>query len=112
MRRFAYRLAGALGLPATAVLDDMTSAELTEWMAYRQVELLPGERLEVLVATLIALTANIHRGKGEQAATAMDYLPWLREAEADEAPDQAAMLRMVEQLNAAFGGRDLRGEAA
>lgn len=96
-------------MPVSSVFDEMTSAEVAEWQAYRQVELLPGERLEMLVATLIALTANIHRAEHSEPLTALDFLPWLQDDDdEDDERRPEDMIRMIETLNAAFGGRDLR----
>jgi hypothetical protein len=62
-----------------------------------------------LLASLLALTANIHRDpeRGE-AATALDFLPWMQDE--DEEPEPVDMVQRIEMLNAMFGGEDLRGD--
>lgn len=107
------RLAMALGRTVDELLDGVTSRELSEYMALRHIELLPNERLELLLATLIAVTVNVHQDpdRGEQVE-ALDFLPWLRDDD-DEPEEKSAddMVAMIEMLNTAFGGVDLREKA-
>lgn len=79
-------------------------------MAYDQIEPLPDRRVELLLATLLALTTNIHRDpKKSDPVRAVEFLPWLREeTDNDDGMDQAAMIRWIEQMNIAMGGRDER----
>ncbi len=86
-----------------------SSTEISEWQAYRSVELLPGERIEMLLATLCALTVNVNRAKDSEPATALDFLPWMDDDDDDDEQSPEDVIRMIEQLNAAFGGADLRG---
>ena len=92
------------------LLARVSSAELTEWLAYRQIEPLPDERRDVLLATLAAILTNANRDPASsEAMTAKDFLPWLdEEDDRDQAQSPEEMLALVEQLNAAFGGTDLR----
>lgn len=97
------------------LLACISSRELSEWLALYSIEMLPQQRLELLLAQLLALTANVHRNEGDPAADPADFLPWWNlawdpAAEMDE-PGQtpAQMLALVEQLNAALGGEDRRG---
>ena len=77
-------------------------------MAYDAVEGLPDRRREILLASLLALTANIHRDpKSGEPATALDFLPWMQEDD-DEEPEPVDMVKRIEMLNALFGGEDLR----
>ena len=108
------RLAMALGRSVDELLDGVSSRELSEYMALRHIELLPNERLELLLATLIAVTVNLHQDheRGE-AVEPLDFLPWLRDDE-DEAEEKSQddMVAMIEMLNTAFGGADLREKPA
>ena len=77
-------------------------------MAYDAVEGLPDRRREILLASLLAITANVHRDpERSEPATALDFLPWMQEDE-DEEPEPVDMVRRIEMLNAMFGGEDLR----
>lgn len=75
-------------------------------MAYRSIELLPDERVEMLLASIAALLANQWRGEDDTPATPADFMPWLVEDDDDEKPTD--MVAMIEMLNTAFGGDDLR----
>ena len=89
------------------LLQRTSSRELSEWMAYDAVEGLPDRRREVLLASLLALTANINRDpKSGEPATALDFLPWMQDD--DEEPEPVDMVKRIETLNALFGGADLR----
>lgn len=106
------RLALALGRTVDELLDDVSSQEISEYLALRQLELLPNERIEMLLATLIAITVNVHRNPDrDEPVDALDFLPWLRaDDEADEKTTDD-MVSMIEMLNTAFGGVDLREKA-
>jgi hypothetical protein len=98
------------------LLRQISSRELAEWQALYGLELLPQERTELLLAQLLAMTANVHRAEDAEPVEAMEFLPWWREPlpaeqqNAGKTPEE--MLAMVEMLNAAFGGEDLRGRQA
>lgn len=98
------------------LLARISSRELSEWMALSSIELLGQERIELLLAQLLALTANVNRSKDQDPVSAFDFLPWWPEAEApatrDDAQTPEQMLALVEALNAAMGGQDLRSAAA
>lgn len=108
------RLAMALGRTVDELLDEVSSRELSEYAALRHLELLPNERVELLLATLIAVTINVHRDpeKGEPVE-ALDFLPWLQDDDDDETDEKGTddMVAMIEMLNTAFGGVDLREKA-
>lgn len=102
----------ALGRTVDELLDGVSSSELSEYVALRALEPLPNERLEILLATLIAVTINVHRDEDTDAVDPMQFLPWLA-SEGDDDPAQRRvgdMVATIEGLNAAFGGRDLRPE--
>jgi len=92
------------------LLTRISSRELSEWMALYSIEMFGQDRVELLLAQLLALTANVHRGDDDEPMSAMDFMPWwpVEQAERDvQSPEQ--MLALIEALNAAMGGRDLRG---
>ena len=104
----------ALGRTVDELLDGVSSRELSEYVALRNLELLPNERLEILLATLIAVTINIHRDEDADAVDPMQFLPWLASEDDDDPAQQRVedMVATIEMLNSAFGGRDLRTETA
>jgi hypothetical protein len=102
-------------MPVGQLLRQISSRELTEWQALYGLELLPQERTELLLAQLLAMTANIHQAADDEPVQALEFLPWWRDAAEAEQQDAGKtpeeMLAMVEMLNAAFGGEDLRGRS-
>jgi len=89
------------------LLARTSSRELSEWMAYDAVEGLPDRRVEILLASLLAMTANVNRDpkKGEPAS-ALDFLPWLRDDE-DEEPEPVDLTGKIKALAAVLGGEVL-----
>lgn len=94
------------------LLNRVSSRELTEWMAYDQLEPLPDRRQDLLLASLLALLSNVYRDakKHREPAEPGDFLPWLRLDEPD--PEPVDMLAKIEALNALFGGEDRRAAGA
>lgn len=90
------------------MLSRMSSAELTEWMAYEQVAgPLGPERIDQLVAMLASVVANANRAKGRKARP-KDYLPqWDRRREQSWQEQLAA----VKQINKALHGTTKRRPA-
>lgn len=91
----------------------MSARELTEWIAYNSIEPFQDERQDVLLATVAAILVNANRDPDTSSeAIPDDFLPWRDkshyETDDEETPDTEAMAAMVEALNAAFGGDDLR----
>lgn len=86
----------------------ISSREFAEWMAFMRVEPLGAERLDYWMATLLAFLANMHRDpkKRRKPWRVRDFWPrWWR---VSQRGDWRAMKAMVEMLNAAMGGKDLR----
>ena len=79
---------------------------MSEWIAYRRIELLPDERLEMLLASIAALLANQWRGEHDEPATPRDFMPWLEDESTEEEP-QAHTAAMVEMLKRVFGAREI-----
>ncbi|MFJ5059018.1 hypothetical protein ACIP96_06315 [Streptomyces nigra] len=82
----------------------MSSAELTEWMAYEKIAgPLGGARQDILNAILTAVVANTARGKKGRASKPKDFLPkWDR----DRRMDWREMLATVKAINRRMGGTD------
>lgn len=95
----------ALGIPRGEMLRRMDSAELTEWMAFYQVEPFGWDAHAVGHAITAATVANANRGKGKKPARVEDFIPkWKKPQTVEEQIQFAAM------MTAALGGHDLRGE--
>jgi hypothetical protein len=105
VRRFAFRLALALGEPnPDAMLARMPNRVFKEWVAFAEVEPFGEERADMRAAIVAATIANVNRKKGKAPYKVRDFMP-VFERRRQTWQEQ---LRVVEMLNMAFGGRDLR----
>ena len=84
----------------------VSSREYAEWMAFARHEPIGAQRGDLQAAMICMLVANVNRGKGQRPFRVQEFLPeyWPHSAE----PDWQRQLAMVEMLNAAMGGDDLR----
>jgi len=57
----------------------MPSSEFTGWMEHRNRIPLVGERIEILLANLLSLTANVNRNETVDPFSPSDFLPWYSE---------------------------------
>ncbi len=56
------------------LLRQISSRELSEWQVLYGLELLPQERTELLLAQLLAMTANIHRAEDAEPVQALEFV--------------------------------------
>jgi hypothetical protein len=97
------------------LLERVESAELSEWMAYDQLDPFGnyrGDLQSAIVASTIA-NVNLNRKKRKKPFSPDDFIPEFGKLiESDpEVARQNKMLAMVEMMNAALGGSDLRKRA-
>lgn len=83
---------------------------MTEWQAYARVEPFGPERADLQAGIIAAVIANVHRDhkRRPQPYRPEDFMPDFGR----ERPEQTwqQQLGIVQMLNAAFGGQDLRGK--
>ena len=72
-----FRLALALGLPVRELLARMGSDELTEWMAFYQLEPFGDFRADLRSAIVASTLANAHRSKDGKPFTPEDFMPFV-----------------------------------
>jgi len=65
-RRFIFRLALALGRSVQDLSDNLTSAELSEWMAFDLIEPIGGRRGDVHAGIVASTVANALSGKNRR----------------------------------------------
>jgi len=86
--------------------------EISEWLAFAQSEPIGGARGDFQAALVASIVAETHRDhdRRRQPFAPDDFLPeWGNAAEAKAEPQSAeTLLAIVEMLNAAMGGDDLR----
>jgi hypothetical protein len=91
----------------------MSSREFAEWAAYYQVEPFGEARADLRAAIVAKTMADLWRGEGEPVPIE-NFLPLLQEPPDEEDEEQVEAyqqyLQVVEMLNVAWGGKDLRGQ--
>jgi hypothetical protein len=73
-RKFYFRLAAHLGMTVRELLSRLDSRELSEWIAYYNLDPFGEARADYRAAMLACLTANINRGKHEPFKIS-DFMP-------------------------------------
>lgn len=91
-----FRLALALGLPVREMLASMGSDELTEWMAYYQLEPFGDYRADYRSGVVASTFANAHRAKDANPFRPEDFMPFLeKRPPADETPLNVAKFKAM-----------------
>ena len=93
------------------LLGRVDSRELTEWMAFYQIEPFGAERGDLQAGIVASTVANVHRDpkKKREPFKPADFMPEFgKRPQSQRRPDWQKQLSFVEKLNAAFGGKDLR----
>lgn len=86
-----------MGCTVDELLGRMSARELSEWMAYAQIEPFGEKRADLRAGIVASTMANIYRGK-RKPFKAEDFMPEFERQE--KAPEEMqAMLRQM------FGGR-------
>lgn len=86
-----------MGCTVDELLGRISARELSEWMAYAQVEPFGEKRADLRAGIVASTMANIHRGK-RQAFKPDDFMPEFERTE--QAPEEMQAL-----LQSMFGGR-------
>jgi len=102
-RRFAYRLALALGKPnPDGMLARMPYRIYREWQTYAAIEPFGDERADLRAGIVACTIANcLARKKGKPAFKPADFMP-LFEVKQDKTPDD--LFKQVQMINYLFGG--------
>jgi len=91
------------------LLARMSSRELAEWQAYAQLDPFGNERGDLQAGIVASMIANVYRDRKKQRKpfAPADFLP-VFERKRKRRQTWQQQLQIVEMLNQAFGGRDLR----
>lgn len=88
----------------------ISATEFAEWQAYDLLEPFGADRLPAYFGTIAATIANTQRSKrSDKVFQWRDFFPQYGTTKHQTTEEQ---ISIVEALNLAFGGRDLRGEKA
>jgi hypothetical protein len=96
----------ALGLPRAEMLERMSSAELTEWAAFHNLEPFGGDADYLGDAITASTVANVNRGKGQKPYKVEDFMPKFEKKE--QSIDQ--MVQIAAIVTASLGGQDMRSD--
>ena len=86
-----FRLALALGLPVREMLASMGSDELTEWMAYYQLEPFGDYRADYRSGVVASTFANAHRAKDAGPFRPEDFMPFLDKPQPTQPQDETQL---------------------
>lgn len=98
-----------MGVPVDHLLKSISARELTEWMAYYEVEPFGEARDDLRMGIICSTIANVNRGKGGRVFKPEDFIPKFNKPKQQTWQEQ---LRIVEMLNVAFRGEDRRDHRA
>jgi len=92
------------------LLARISSRELSEWMAYERLEPFGERRADLRSAIVASTVANTARDekKRNRPFKPEEFMPEFKREEEEEIEPWRRQLQVVEAMNAALGGRDLR----
>ncbi len=86
-----FRLALAMSLPVRELLARIGSDELTEWMAFYQLEPFGDFRADLRSAIVACTLANAHRSKEGRPFTPEDFMPFVDRQHKADSPKTPAI---------------------
>ena len=87
-------------------LKRISSRELSEWMAFAQLEPFGADADFFGHAQTATVIANVNRGKDDKPFTVEDFMPKRAEPKGEQSTDK--MIKSIETINIMLGGKDLR----
>ena len=91
------------------LLQRIDSHELAEWNAYFRLDPFGQDRQDIGAALVACTVANVNRSNDQDPYEIQDFMPRFGVQE-EQRQDWKDQLSLVEMMNEAFGGLDLRGE--
>ena len=82
------------------MLAEMTSAQLSEWMAYAQLEPWGEERADLRAGIIASTQANTMKGAKGKSFKPQDFMPQYEPEDEDE-----SAAKLMARMRAALGGR-------
>ena len=92
-------------MTVSELLNRISSREITEWMAFGQLEPFGAEAGYVGHAITSKTIADVNRTKGQKAYKVSDFMPKRGKKEPQTAEE---MIQFAEMYTIALGGKDLR----
>ena len=101
MQRFLHVLAAHLGMTLERLGREMSSYELTQWIAYFKVEPFGHVRGDIQAGVIASVIANSSPGRGKRTYRPSDFMPDFGVAEVSEEDREAkakSMFRYYKRL--------------
>lgn len=92
-------------MTVSELLNRISSREISEWMAFGQLEPFGAETGFLGHAITASTVANVNRGKGQKAYEAKDFMPNFEGAKKQSVEE---MLQIAQVMTLGLGGKDLR----
>jgi len=90
------------------LLSRISSRELSEWMAYYELEPFGEERADLRAGIIAATIANVNRSKKQRAFQPAQFMPKFGGEPEKETQSWQQQLAIVQMLNAALGGSEVQ----
>lgn len=92
------------------MLGELSARQFDEWIAFYSIEPWGEERADLRAGIVASTVANVNRNAKQRSKpySPKDFMP-VYDKPPKKAQTMEEMLRVVEVMNAAFGGQDLRG---
>jgi len=87
------------------LLNRMSSREITEWMAFGQLEPYGAEAFYLGFAIVAMTVANVNRPKDQKAYRVQDFMPGKKEKQS-----VAEMIQIAQMMTIGLGGKDKRNK--
>ena len=87
-------------------MERISSKELTEWIAFSQLEPFGSEAYYLGFAIVAMTIANANRGKGKKAYKVEDFMPKFK----TESQSVEQMMQFAQMMTVGLGGEDLRND--
>ena len=92
-------------MTVTELLGRISSRDLSEWMAFSQLEPFGTEAGYVGNAITSMTVANVNREKGQKAYELMDFMPTRKKKKEQSVSE---MIQIAQVMTIGMGGKDLR----
>ena len=103
-RRFLFKLAIALGKTVEQLGRELSSHELSEWMAYYRLEPFGEERADLRAGIIASTVVNCTPRKSPRQYRPADFMPQFDRPNVEHDPEQKAERLMFKNLKRLIGG--------
>ena len=91
------------------MLSRISSKELTEWLAFYELEPFGSEADYLGHAVVASVIANVNKAKGQKPFSVEDFMP--KRSEGSGVQTEAEMIQIASMFTLGLGGQDLREDS-